>query len=284
MNGITGTIRCDSIRESGSIHWIKSLPFLGIHLACLAAFWTGVTWKALVLCLASYVIRMFGITAGYHRYSSHRSYRTGRLFQFVLAWIGCSALQKGPLWWAAHHRHHHQHSDQQEDVHSPKQRGFWWAHIGWILSDRYEATHSDGIKDFSKYPELTWLNRYSSLPGVLLAIGCLLVMGWQGLVWGFFISTVLLYHGTFVINSLCHMFGRVRYKTPDTSRNSMVLALITLGEGWHNNHHHYATSARMGFFWWEIDVSYYALSLLSLFGIVWDMKKPSQRVLETARA
>ena len=126
MNGITGTIRCDSIRESGSIHWIKSLPFLGIHVACLAAFWTGVTWKALVLCLASYVIRMFGITAGYHRYFSHRSYRTGRLFQFVLAWIGCSALQKGPLWWAAHHRHHHQHSDQQEDVHSPKQRGFWW--------------------------------------------------------------------------------------------------------------------------------------------------------------
>ncbi len=283
MNGITGTIRYDSIRESGSIHWIKSLPFLGVHVACLAAFWTGVSWKPLVLCFALYIIRMFGITAGYHRYFSHRSYRTGRLFQFVLAWIGCSALQKGPLWWAAHHRHHHQYSDQQEDVHSPKQRGFWWAHIGWVLSDTYEATHSEAIKDFSKYPELTWLNRYSSVPGVLLAIGCLLAMGWQGLVWGFFISTVLLYHGTFVINSLCHMFGRVRYKTPDTSRNSMLLALITLGEGWHNNHHHYATSARMGFFWWEIDMSYYALSLLSFFGIVWDMKKPSQRVLETAR-
>src|SRR6516162_7350258 len=189
MNGITGTIRCDSIRESGSIHWIKSLPFLGIHLACLAAFWTGVTWKALVLCLASYVIRMFGITAGYHRYFSHRSYRTSRLFQFVLAWIGCSALQRGPLWWAAHHRYHHQHSDQQEDLHSPKQRGFWWAHIGWILCDRYDATPFEAIKDFSKYPELRWLNCYSALPGVLLGIGCLLAVGWQGLVWGFFIST-----------------------------------------------------------------------------------------------
>jgi stearoyl-CoA desaturase (delta-9 desaturase) len=226
---------------------------------------------------------MFGITAGYHRYFSHRSYRTSRFFQFVLAWIGCSALQRGPLWWAANHRHHHQRSDQQEDLHSPKQRGFWWAHIGWILCDRYDATPFFAIKDFSKYPELSWLNRCSVVPGVLLGVG-FLAMGWQGLVWGFFISTVLLYHATFVINSLCHMFGSIRYKTPDTSRNSMLLALITLGEGWHNNHHHYSTSARMGFFWWEIDVSYYALSLLSLFGIVWDMKKPSQRVLETARA
>ena len=165
----------------------------------------------------------------------------------------------------------------------PKQRGFWWAHIGWILCDRYDATPFEAIKDFSKYPELRWLNWYSALPGVLLGIGCLLAVGWQGLVWGFFISTVLLYHGTFLVNSLCHMVGTVRYKTTDTSRNSVLLALITMGEGWHNNHHHYSTSARMGFFWWEVDISYYALSWLSLFGIVWDMKKPSQRVLETAR-
>jgi len=283
MSGITGTTRYGSIQESDNIDWITSLPFLGVHVACLAAFWTGVSWRALVLCFALYVIRMFGITAGYHRYSSHRSYRTSRLFQFVLAWIGCSALQRGPLWWAAHHRYHHQHSDQQEDLHSPKQRGFWWAHIGWILCDRYDATPFEAIKGFSKYPELRWLNCYSALPGVLLGIGCLLAVGWQRLVWGFFISTVLLYHGTFLVNSLCHMVGTVRYKTTDTSRNSVLLALITMGEGWHNNHHHYSKSARMGFFWWEVDISYYALSWLSLFGIVWDMKKPSQRVLETAR-
>jgi stearoyl-CoA desaturase (delta-9 desaturase) len=283
MRAIAGTVRDGLNQKSDSIDWITSLPFLGVHTACLAAFWTGVSWKALVLCLALYMVRMFGITAGYHRYFSHRSYRTSRLFQFVLAWIGCSALQRGPLWWAAYHRHHHQYSDQQEDVHSPKLRGFWWAHLGWILCNRYDATPFEAIRDFSKYPELRWLNRYSALPGVLLAIGCLLAMGWQGLVWGFFVSTVLLYHGTFVVNSLCHVFGSVRYKTTDTSRNSALLALVTLGEGWHNNHHHYSTSARMGFFWWEVDFSYYALSLLSLLGIVWDMKKPSQRVLETAR-
>jgi stearoyl-CoA desaturase (delta-9 desaturase) len=225
---------------------------------------------------------MFGITAGYHRYFSHRSYRTSRLFQFVLAWIGCSALQKGPLWWAAHHRHHHQHSDQKEDLHSPQQRGFWWAHLGWILSAKHDATHSDAIRDFSRYAEISWLNRFWAVPGILLGVTCLITAGWQGLVWGFFISTVLLYHGTFVINSLRHMIGSVRYKTTDTSRNSMVLALITLGEGWHNNHHHYSTSARMGFFWWEIDVSFYLLTLLSLLGIVWDMKKPTERAMEAA--
>jgi stearoyl-CoA desaturase (Delta-9 desaturase) len=284
MNGVIETVSYDSVQESHGVDWRKSLPFLGVHVASLAAFWTGVSWKALLLCFALYTIRMFGITAGYHRYFSHRSYRTSRWFQFVLAWIGCSAMQKGPLWWAAHHRHHHRYSDREEDLHSPKQHGFWWAHIGWVLSDRYEATRSDTIRDFSKYPELRWLNRYSAVPGVLLGSGCFLAMGLQGLVWGFFVSTVLLYHGTFVINSLCHMFGSVRYKTADTSRNSMTLALITLGEGWHNNHHYYSTSARMGFFWWEIDISYYALRLLSLAGLVWDMKKPSQRVLEIAKS
>ncbi len=284
MNGETRTIKCDSIRGSKKVDWITSLPFLSAHVACLAAFWTGVSWRALALCFALYIIRMFGITAGYHRYFSHRSYRTGRIFQFLLAWIGSAALQKGPLWWAAHHRHHHRYSDQPEDVHSPKQSGFWWAHLGWILSDRYDATEFDAIRDFSQYPELTWLNRYWALSGLLAALGCLFLLGWQGLVWGFLVSTVLLYHGTFLINSLCHMFGTVRYKTTDTSRNSLLLALITLGEGWHNNHHHYSTSARMGFFWWEIDISYYALKLLSYLGIIWDVKKPSPRVLTAVKA
>jgi stearoyl-CoA desaturase (delta-9 desaturase) len=227
------------------------------------------------------LIRMFGITAGYHRYFAHRSYKTTRLFRFALAWIGCCALQKGPLWWAAHHRHHHQHSDQPEDIHSPEQRGLWWAHLGWVLSDQYNTTDFDAVKDFADCAELRWLNQYSTVPGILLAAGCLLTAGLQGLVWGFFVSTVLLYHGTFAINSLCHVFGKVRYKTRDTSRNSMILALITLGEGWHNNHHFYATSARMGFFWWEIDLSYYVLRFLSLMGVVWDLKKPSTRALRS---
>jgi stearoyl-CoA desaturase (delta-9 desaturase) len=269
-------------RSENRLELIKSIPFFAVHLACLGAFWTGVSWKALALCIALFYIRMFGITAGYHRYFSHRSYRTGRVFQFVLAWIGCSAVQKGPLWWAAYHRHHHQHSDQENDVHSPERKGFWWSHVGWILCRRYESTDYDAIKDFSKYSELRFLNDYHVLPGVILAVACYLWMGWQGLVWGFFVSTVLLYHATFMINSLCHMFGRIRYKITDTSRNSLILALVTMGEGWHNNHHYYATSANMGFFWWEIDLSYYVLRFFSLLGMVWDLKKPPERVLRAA--
>ena len=283
MKGALGTLRIDSTEESGGVNWLRSLPFLGVHGVCLAAFWTGVSGRALVLCFALYVIRMFGITAGYHRYFAHRSYRTSRAFQFALALIASTAEQKGPLWWAAHHRHHHQYSDQVEDAHSPGRRGFWWSHVGWFMSDWYHATPLEAIKDFSRYPELVWLNHYWVVPGIFLGAACFLAMGWQGLVVGFFVSTVLLYHGTFVINSLCHMIGSVRYKTTDTSRNSMILALITLGEGWHNNHHHYATSARMGFFWWEIDMSYYVLRALSIFGVVWDLKNPNPRVLEAGR-
>ena len=266
-------------KTENQIEFFKSIPFFAIHLACLGAFFTGVSWKALALCVALFYIRMFGITAGYHRYFSHRSYRTGRFFQFVLAWIGCSSVQKGPLWWAAYHRHHHQHSDQEDDVHSPERKGFWWSHVGWILCRKYESTDYNAIKDFAKYPELRFLNNFHVLPGIVLAVACYLWMGWQGLVWGFFVSTVLLYHVTFMINSLCHMFGRIRYKITDTSRNSLILALLTMGEGWHNNHHYYATSANMGFFWWEIDLSYYVLRFFSLLGMVWDLKKPPERVL-----
>jgi len=276
MQAHTPTVAVD---PSERVAWIRSLPFIGMHVACLGALWVGVSWSAIALCAALYVIRMFGITGGYHRYFSHRSYRTSRWFQFVLAWIGCSAVQKGPLWWAGHHRHHHKHSDEQPDLHSPVLRGFWWSHVGWFLSSRYDDTDLDAIKDFTKYPELRWLNHYHAVPGVVLAVACTAAMGWQGLVWGFFISTVLLYHGTFVINSLCHMIGTVRYETDDESRNSLWLALITLGEGWHNNHHHYQSSTRQGFFWWEIDVSYYILRVLSWIGLVWDLRSPPQAVV-----
>jgi len=276
MQGRTPTTAVD---PSEQIAWIRSLPFIGMHLACFGALWTGVSWSAIALCVALYVIRMFGITGGYHRYFSHRSYRTSRWFQFVLAWIGCSAVQKGPLWWAGHHRHHHKYSDEDPDLHSPVLRGFWWSHVGWFLSARYDDTDFNAIKDFTKYPELVWLNDYHVVPGVVLAVACTAAMGWQGLVWGFFISTVLLYHGTFVINSLCHMMGTVRYQTDDESKNSLLLALITLGEGWHNNHHHYQSSTRQGFFWWEIDVSYYILRALSSIGLVWDLRTPPQTIV-----
>lgn len=261
---------------------MAKLPFFGVHVACLGVIWSGITWKAVALCIALYVIRMFGITGGYHRYFAHRSYRTSRFFQFVLALIGCCALQKGPLWWAAHHRQHHQHSDQETDVHSPERRGFWWSHIGWFLGNRYDETELHLIKDLAGYRELRWLDANCLAPGLLLGIASYYIAGWPGLFCGFFISSVLLYHGTFAINSLCHIFGRARYDTGDASRNSFLLALITLGEGWHNNHHHYSTSTRMGFFWWEIDVTYYVLKALAVVGIVWELKDPPERVRQTA--
>jgi stearoyl-CoA desaturase (delta-9 desaturase) len=214
---------------------------------------------------------MAGITAGYHRYFSHRSYKTGRAFQFVLAWVGCSAAQKGPLWWAAHHRHHHLTSDTPADRHSPVTHSFWRSHVGWILVPDADATDSQAVRDLDRYPELRWLDRHHWVPPLALAGLCFLVGGWSGLVWGFLVSTILCYHATFTVNSLCHLFGRRRYATGDESRNNLFVALLTLGEGWHNNHHHYQVSARQGFFWWEVDITYYVLRALAAVGLIWDL-------------
>ncbi|HXG65946.1 MAG TPA: acyl-CoA desaturase [Blastocatellia bacterium] len=258
----------------------KIIPFAFMHVACFAAIWTGVSLPAVLLCVGLYATRMFGLTAGYHRYFSHRTYKTGRAFQFVLALLGTLAVQKGVLWWAAHHRRHHKYTDQEGDVHSPVQDGFWWSHIGWVISANYDETDWNAIKDFAAYPELRWLNKWHLVPPVTLAVLCYLALGWQGLVWGFFISTVLLYHGTFAVNSFAHMYGSRRYATTDDSRNNFWIALFTGGEGWHNNHHHYMSSVRQGFFWWEIDFSYYVLWAFSKLGFVWDMRQPPERLLK----
>ncbi len=255
------------------------VPFLTVHAVCLTAFLTGVDLTAVILCAALYVVRMFAITAGYHRYFSHRSYKTGRAFRFFLAVLGCTAMQKGPLWWAAHHRHHHKFSDTDADPHSPVKRGFWWSHLGWVLAPDYNDTDWAAIKDWSKYPELVWLNRLHWVPPLLLGVVIWLLLGWSALVVGLFVSTVLLWHGTFLVNSLCHVFGKRRYQTTDASRNNWLVALLTLGEGWHNNHHHYQSAACQGFFWWEVDVSYYVLKGLEVFGIVWDVRRPPRRLL-----
>ena len=262
------------LSDGGGAFWLA-------HLACLAAFFTGVTWSAVAVCLALFWLRMFSVTAGYHRYFSHRSYKTSRTFQFILALAGTLAVQKGVLWWAANHRNHHKYSDQPEDLHSPRQRGFWWAHVGWILAPDYEGTDLTRIPDMAKYPELRWLNDNYLVPPVALAVLLYLVGGATWLVWGFFISTTMLWHATFTINSLAHVWGSRRYETTDTSRNNPWLALLTMGEGWHNNHHRYMNSARQGFFWWEIDLSYYVLVALSWCGIVWDLQQPPKRLLET---
>jgi len=278
------------------INWASGLPFVLLHMACLLVFWVGFSWVALAALLISYTIRMFGITAGFHRYFSHRTFKTSRPFQFMLAWLGTASAQKGPLWWAAHHRHHHKHSDTEKDVHSPVIRSFWWSHVGWILSDRFKATNFEMVKDLKQYPELKLMNKFHLLPPIQFAIGTFVLgtllnhyfpslgtSGFQMLVYGFIISTVLLYHGTFTVNSLAHVFGKRRFETNDDSRNNWFISLITLGEGWHNNHHRFPSSERQGFYWWEFDVSHYLLKALSWLRIVWDLRVPPQRVYADAK-
>jgi stearoyl-CoA desaturase (Delta-9 desaturase) len=260
------------------INWVSSIPFLAFHLIPIAMIWTGVPRSALILCAALYVGRMFFITAGYHRYFSHRAYRLPRWAQLVMAVGGSSAMQKGPLWWAAHHRDHHRHADTDLDVHSPL-KGFWWSHVGWILCDKHGGTDLARVRDLAKHPELRWVDRHDWVAPLVLAIGCLAVGGWAGLVVGFGVSTILLWHGTFTVNSLAHVMGRRRYATTDTSRNSLLIALLTHGEGWHNNHHHHQASARQGFRWYQWDPSYWALWTLSKVGIARDLKRPSATIL-----
>ncbi|MBR0785693.1 acyl-CoA desaturase [Bradyrhizobium iriomotense] len=257
----------------------SAIPFVLVHLGCFAAIWSGVTWEAVAICGALYVVRMFGIGAGYHRYFSHRAFATGRVFQFILACLAQSSAQKSVLWWAAKHRHHHLHSDTELDVHSPRQRGFLYSHVGWIFYREHDETDLVKVGDLTVYPELMWLHRLELLPAVALAVLCFAGAGWSGLVVGFLWSTVLVYHATFCINSLAHVHGRKRYVTGDDSRNNWLLALLTLGEGWHNNHHAYQSSVRQGFRWWEVDVTYYVLKVLSWFGVVWNMKAPPELVL-----
>ncbi|RMG09162.1 MAG: acyl-CoA desaturase, partial [Planctomycetota bacterium] len=264
-------------------HLVKTSIFLGFHVAAgVLAYLAGLpSVEAVLLAVGMYFARMFVVTAGYHRYFSHRTFKTSRAFQFLLALGAMTTLQKGVLWWAAHHRHHHRFSDQPEDLHSPR-RGFWWAHVGWILSDRYTETRYDKIKDFAKYPELRFFN--SELVMVLtfaaLCAAFYFGLGFQALVYGCFVSTVFLWHGTFTINSLTHLVGKRVYATSDDSRNSLILALITLGEGWHNNHHYYQTAACQGFRWYEIDITYAILRLLEKLGIVWDLRGVPAEVVD----
>ena len=255
-----------------------AIPFLTIHLMCLLAFLTGIRWEWVILAIGSYYLRMVAVTAGYHRYFSHRSYKTSRVFQFFLAFLAMTSAQKGVLWWAAHHRHHHKYSDQEEDVHSPLQQGFWFSHVGWILSANSIQTDMNLVRDFRQYPEICFLNRFYFIPPLVYALLIYSLWGFPGLIWGFFISTTALYHCTFFINSLTHMIGRVRYKSNDGSKNSFILAILCCGEGWHNNHHYYQLAAKQGWFWWEVDLSYYILSFLSWFGIVWDLRVPPEHI------
>lgn len=270
--------------------------FWVLHLACLAAFWTGVSWTAVGVCIGFYYLRMFAVTGWMHRYFSHRTFKTSRPVQFLFALLANSAVQRDPIWWAAHHRHHHRHSDTPQDSHSPRQRGFWYSHMLWFLTPNNRKVKWEYVKDLAKYPELVWIHKHSAVVPMLTGVGMfgfgvllervapgLGTNGWQMLVWGFVISTVLLLHGTYTINSFGHIFGKRRYETSDDSRNSFLFALVTMGEGWHNNHHFYQNSTRQGFYWWEFDPSYYLLWTMSKLGLIWDLKSVPLRLRESWR-
>ena len=278
------------------VDWLRALPFIAMHLACLALIWVGVSPVALGVALALYVVRMFAITGFYHRYFSHRTFQTSRAVQFTFAVIGASCVQRGPLWWAAHHRTHHRHTDTAQDPHSPAVHGFWWSHVGWFLTPRNFRTDLARVPDLAKYAELRWLDRFDIAVPVLLGfamfgLGALLqrvapqlgTSGMQMMVWGFFVSTIVLFHATVTINSLAHRFGTRRFDTRDDSRNNLWLALLTFGEGWHNNHHFFPGSSRQGFRWWEIDLTWYGLKAMSMVGLVSGLKPVPAWVLEKAR-
>ncbi len=284
--------------EPDRVDWVRCIPFIILHLGCLGVLWTGASAFAVGTAIFLYFARMVAVTGIYHRYFSHKTYSTSRPMQFLLAVWGGTTVQRGPLWWAYHHRHHHQHSDDPEDAHSPHVHGFLWSHIGWITSRRNFPTDYTKVRDLDRYPELVFLNRFDAIvPAAfavaIFALGSFLAAhapglhtnGWQLLVWGFFISTTALFHGTSCINSMAHLMGGRRYKTDDDSRNSFILAIITLGEGWHNNHHRYMSATRNGFFWWELDITYYALKTLSWTGLIWGLKEvPASVLAEGERA
>jgi stearoyl-CoA desaturase (Delta-9 desaturase) len=265
--------------DGNDIIYPPIIPFVGLHLSCIAVFWIGIAWQSIVLCVVLYWIRIFAIGAGYHRFFWHRSFATSRVFQFVLAFCAQTTAQKSVLWWAAKHRHHHLHSDTINDVHSPRHLGFFYSHVGWIFVRKHDATDLSKVSDLAGYPELLWLHKYEVMPAVCLGVLCFLIGGWSGLVVGFCWSTVLVYHATFCINSPAHVRGDKRYVTGDESRNNWLLAVITMGEGWHNNHHAYQSSARQGFRWWEFDPTFYVLRAFAALGIVWNLQSPPTKVI-----
>ena len=281
---------------SNKVEWFRCLPFIVIHVLAVSAFFYPVTLYCILLAVASYSLRMFTITAFYHRYFSHRSFKTGRVVQFIGAFIACSSGQRGPLWWAAHHRRHHRHSDTDQDIHSPHAKGVFWSHTLWFMTDYAVPTLLKEIPDWLKFPELRFINRFDWIPVLVLGYGCYLLGSWDwfysvtglnGLstfIWGFLVPTVFLYHATFAVNSISHLFGKKRFDTGDESRNNSLVAFLTFGEGWHNNHHFFPGSARQGFFPGEIDITYYVLKLMSYLGLVHDLRPVPAWVKEKAQS
>lgn len=251
-----------------------ALSYLAIHLGCLGVFWSGEVWLGMTICVVTFFVRMFALAAVYHRYFSHRAYETSRTMQFLLALVGTLTMQRGPLWWAAIHRRHHQYSDSPHDIHSPHYQGFIYSYSGWFLNKRNKSTNFSIVYDFAKYPELRILDdwRGYSIPVALYGLVLYLCFGWTGFFWGFCVSTVCLLHMTHWIQSISHCWGGYRrFSTQDQSRNHWFIGLISLGE-YHNNHHYCSFSARQGFTWWEVDITYYLLRFMEVIGLIWNLR------------
>ena len=286
-------LKVESDKSAKGIDWLRCIPFLILHFGCLGVIYVGWSWFAVLTSIFFYLARMFAITGFYHRYFSHNCFKTSRTLQFLFAALGNSSVQRGPLWWAANHRHHHKFSDKEKDIHSPRQVGFWWSHMFWFTARCHFPVKTDLIKDYIKFPELRFIDRFDTIIPVLCAIFLFLsgnflesnypdfhTNGLQLLVWGFFISTVILFHATCATNSFAHMFGSKPFPTNDDSRNNLWVALLALGEGWHNNHHHTPSSVKQGLHWWQIDVTFYILNMMSWLGLIWDLRQPEIKLTD----
>jgi len=252
------------------LNWITTVVLVLFHIGAIAAFFFF-SWPAVIAAVFLYwMCTGLGISLGYHRLHTHRSYKTPLLLEYFFAVCGALTLEGGPIFWVATHRIHHQNSDKPGDPHSPRD-GAWWSHIGWILVG--EAKHNN-TKLMSKYaPDLArhrfyvWLNDYHWLPMVVLGLLLLAIGGLPMLLWGVCLRVVFGLHATWLVNSATHMWGSRRFATRDDSRNNWWVALITFGEGWHNNHHAHPTSARHGLAWYEFDISWITLKVMKVLGI-----------------
>ncbi len=245
------------------------------HVGAVAALWFT-SWTNVIVALALHWLAVgLGISLGYHRLHTHRGYKTSRAFEYFLAICGTLTLEGGPIFWVATHRVHHQHSDHDGDPHTPHDGGFW-AHVGWIL---FGHTRHNNTVLMSKYapdlgadPFYRWLNSYHYVPLILLGIVLLAVGGWGMVLWGIALRVTVGLHATWLVNSATHMWGSRRFPTRDDSKNSWWVALLTFGEGWHNNHHAHPVSARHGLAWYEFDVSWITLKALRALGVVRELK------------
>jgi stearoyl-CoA desaturase (delta-9 desaturase) len=259
-----------------SIHWSNGIFLIVTHAAAIAAlfFWS---WPAIIGAVILYWIAgSLGIGMGFHRLLTHRGYRVPKIVEYFLVTCGTLAMEGGPIQWVTTHRIHHAHTDKQGDPHTPRDGG-WWAHIGWIVrgtaQDHGQATYERYAPDLTGDRYYVWLIKFYYLPSFVLLIGLLIFGGWGLMLWGIFLRATLGLHATWLVNSATHLWGRRRFLTLEDSRNSWWVALLTFGEGWHNNHHAFPTSARHGLRWYEIDLNWWGIRILQLLGVARAIKR-----------